>query len=187
MGNTDSMKNKIDISKLSIEELKYLRSDINNMIYNMDDGFVYHCTVRSYGSQWTETFSNFHAALELLNEFNGDNGIVDLYTTNTHIMDENPDFHMYGDLLLIESLEDYMKWFKWNKSMNYVKSNERDHKAFDDFIEQHGDVQQASWNGPRRPYMPHSTKEETAEDRAKLEAEKINIKFPVDPGDKASS
>ena len=107
---------KIDLSKYSIEELVELQNKIDNTIHNYKDGYLYICNVRSYGRNWREFgIHNIHSLQRLCYEFNGDDGVVDIYSTNPNLSTiEN-----YGDLMYIASESDYTKW----KSYEYLKNS----------------------------------------------------------------
>jgi hypothetical protein len=101
----------MELSNLSFEELIELRSKINDMIYSYEDGYLYICNVRSYGRNWTERVKNTLELEELCNKYDGQDGIVDVYSTNPNL-----DFmHNYGALMYIESQEDYANWYGYNK------------------------------------------------------------------------
>ena len=95
----------MDLSIMPIKELVELRNTIDGMIHSYEDGYLYICKVRSYGRNWTERIKNVYELENLCNEYSGENGIVDVYTTNPDIS-----FHNYGDLMYIESQEDYANW-----------------------------------------------------------------------------
>jgi hypothetical protein len=95
----------MDLSNLSIDDLVELKNRINNMIYNYKDGYVYICNVRSYGRYWTERPKNAYELQELCYHYDGQDGIVDVYSTNPNLTTEN-----YGDVKYIESVEDYENW-----------------------------------------------------------------------------
>ena len=171
---------KIDISKLTIKELIELKEACSDAINAFDDGFLYICEVRSYGSNWKEVYTNTMNVEELCSAYNGDNGIVDIYTTNPNIEDENGDeFYTYGDVYVIESAEEHEKWKKWQRNMNSIESSEEDWKRLDEWVERKGDAIRDAFSGATRPFEPYSTKEELADLREELEKEKPNIKFPV--------
>ena len=75
------------------DQLSTLRSRIND--YN--DGFLYLTCLRCYGSLQWETYTNEFLVQELCNEFYGDNGIVDVYTTN-----RNHKLSSYGDIRVMD-------------------------------------------------------------------------------------
>lgn len=101
----------VDVSNLSFNELVELRDKINGLIWEYNDGHVYICKVRSYGRNWTERIDNVSRLRDLCYDYDGENGIVDIYTTNT---DLGEDFYNYGSTKVIKSLEDYEKWNNYN-------------------------------------------------------------------------
>lgn len=102
---------KVDVSNLLFNELVELRDKINGMIWEYNDGHVYICKVRSYGRNWTERINNVSRLRDLCYDYDGENGIVDIYTTNT---DLGENFYNYGSTKVIKSLEDYEKWNNYN-------------------------------------------------------------------------
>jgi hypothetical protein len=48
----------IDFTKYSIEELRELENKISHYIFTREDGFIYICRVRLYGSVWEQIFSS---------------------------------------------------------------------------------------------------------------------------------
>ena len=95
----------MELSNLSIDELVELKNRISGMIYDYKDGYVYICNVRSYGRNWTEKPNNTHELQELCYHYDGQDGIVDVYSTNPNL-----DIDNYGDVKYIESVEDYENW-----------------------------------------------------------------------------
>ena len=75
----------MELSNIPIKELVELRNTISNMISSYDDGYLYICKVRSYGRNWTENIKNTLELEELCNRYNGDDGIVDVYSTNPNL------------------------------------------------------------------------------------------------------
>ena len=146
-------KNNIDISNLTIEELVSLREDINNRILDYEDGFIYICNVRSYGRNWKESPKNAANLQELCYQYYGDDGIVDIYTTNPNLEIDN-----YGGTYFIESEEDYTKWKTYTNKGSYIKGEEVDWERLDEWISSNGDAVR-SWNG-YRPSEPLTSKEE---------------------------
>ena len=106
----------MELSNLSIDELVELKNRINNMIYNYKDGYVYICNVRSYGRNWTEKPNNTHELQELCYHYDGQDGIVDVYSTNPDLSH----IHNYGDLKYIESVEDYENWYGYEQLKRLV-------------------------------------------------------------------
>lgn len=107
---------KIDLSKYSIGELVELKNEVSNMIDNYKDGYFYICNVRSYGRNWRDnSIHNIHTLQTLCYEYDGYDGIVDVYSNN-------PDLSMIdncGDLMYITSESDYTKW----KNYEYLKDS----------------------------------------------------------------
>ena len=102
----------VDVSNLLLNDLVELRDKINGLIWEYNDGHVYICKVRSYGRNWVERgITNICRLSDLCYEYDGENGIVDIYTTNT---DLGENFYNYGSTKVIKSLEDYEKWNNYN-------------------------------------------------------------------------
>jgi hypothetical protein len=129
-----------------------------DMIYNYEDGYVYICNVRSYGRNWTEKdIKNKHSLQDLMYKYDGEDGIVDVYSTNPDLGDR----HNYGELMYIESVEDYEKWNTYEK-LKYLVSD----------IERSLDNWENRDNVPftRRPYFePTFTREDLDEYKKQLE------------------
>jgi hypothetical protein len=121
------MKIDIDFTKYSVEELRELQNEIGNYLYNMNDGFIYICRVRSYGRNWVRTLTNEVSVNDLCLEYDGYDGIVDVYTTNPDANIEN-----YGEVKYIKSVEDYEKWKQSNILMDLIKSTEKELKEWED-------------------------------------------------------
>jgi hypothetical protein len=118
---------KLDITNYTIEELVELKNDIVNRIENYSDGYVYLCNVRSYGRIWKEHVHNTHTLQELCYRYFGDDGIVDVYSTNpdlSHI--EN-----YGDVMYIKSVEDYERWKYYEYLKRMVVDTEKELDEWD--------------------------------------------------------
>ena len=118
---------KLDITNYTIEELVELKNDIVNRIENYSDGYVYLCNVRSYGRIWKEHVYNSHTLQELCYRYFGDDGIVDVYSTNpdlSHI--EN-----YGDVMYIKSVEDYERWKYYEYLKRMVVDTEKELDEWD--------------------------------------------------------
>jgi hypothetical protein len=118
---------KLDITNYTIEELVELKNDIVNRIENYSDGYVYLCNVRSYGRIWKEHVYNTHTLQELCYRYFGDDGIVDVYSTNpdlSHI--EN-----YGDVMYIKSVEDYERWKYYEYLKRMVVDTEKELDEWD--------------------------------------------------------
>jgi hypothetical protein len=107
----------------SFEELVELNEKISNLIYNYVDGYVYICKVRSYGRNWVDnTITNTHSLTELLQQYDGENGIVDVFSTNPNL----DEVYNYGDLMYIESKEDFEKWSKYETLKYRISSVENE-------------------------------------------------------------
>ena len=118
---------KLDITNYTIEELVELKNNIVNRIENYSDGYVYLCNVRSYGRIWKEHVYNTHTLQELCYRYFGDDGIVDVYSTNpdlSHI--EN-----YGDVKYIKSVDDYDRWKYYEHLKRMVVDTEEELNVWD--------------------------------------------------------
>jgi len=141
---------KVDVSNLLLDELVELRDKLNGMIWEYNDGHVYICKVRSYGRKWNETgITNVKTLQDLCWEYFGDNGIVDVYTTNT---DLGEGFSNYGDTKVIKSLEDYEKWNKYMSLTMYLQRME-------DEVREDAEDQERPFNQRRSHFRTHYTQE----------------------------
>jgi len=157
---------KVDVSKCSIEELVELKYKINCLITDYSDGHIYICKVRSYGRNWDDnSVKNPITLQELCYEYYGDDGIVDVYTTNT---DLGEDFSNYGDTMIIKSLEDYEKWSLYNGRKRVIERAEQD-------IIEHAEDQERPYNQRRSHFPPIYTQEIV--DRMKLEFSELPTDF----------
>ena len=116
----------MELSNLSFEELVELRNTINGMIHSYKDGFLYICKVRSYGSYWTEYPNNVVELEDLCMRYDGQDGIVDVYTTNPDVSIYN-----YGDLMYIESREDYDNWYTYEQLKRRIPEIKKELDAWD--------------------------------------------------------
>ena len=103
------------LKNLSIEELQQVREIAANLIHNYEDGFIYECRVRSYGRNWTENHNNPNTVQELCYRYDGDDGIVDVYTDNLALQLEN-----YGDTFYFPTMEDAERWRKYRFLTNSI-------------------------------------------------------------------
>jgi hypothetical protein len=113
---------KLDLTQHSIEELIEIKNNICDHISNYSDGFIYICKIRSYGFNWNERVNNHYKLQELCDNYNGENGIVDIYSTN-------PDLSSiinYGDIMYIVSENDYNEWEKYTYIENLIPIIEKD-------------------------------------------------------------
>ena len=111
----------MNLTKLSINELISLRDEIEGLIYSHDDGYLYICSVRQFGSVWEERPKSLHSLRELCNSYYGDNGIVDVYTNNPNLEFPEMEFENYGDVMYIRSEGDYKQWVEHTKRKNLIK------------------------------------------------------------------
>jgi hypothetical protein len=110
----------IDLNKYSKQELIDLKSQIENHLQNMKDGYLYICKIRSYGSNYNLNYDNDYSAKECFYEYNGDNGYCDLYTNNPEEI--RPSYG--GSVYYVKSQEDFDKWLKYEKmssDLEYIK------------------------------------------------------------------
>lgn len=94
-----------------------LVNKIRQELSNTSDGFIYLACLRSYGSiQWI-TFINEFLTQELCDEYNGDDGIVDIYTNNP-----KSTINSYGDVVF-KSIEELQNLSQDNISMSRAITN----------------------------------------------------------------
>lgn len=157
----------MDLSNYTIDELVTLKNQIISEISSYKDGYVYICNVRSYGSTWVDnTIKNKYALMDLIREYDGQNGIVDVYTTNPNLSG----IYNYGDLMFIESVHDYERWYSHKRLETLIKSVE---KELDDWDNRH--------NLPsyKRPWSaPTYTREELAEFKKELAEDDMSFVPP---------
>lgn len=106
--------NKIDTSGLTLQEMVELRDRLNNEIWVYSDGYEYELHIRSYGRNWREKLSNTQSVQDRCYEYDGEDGIIDVYTTNPALS-----IHNYGDTLYFPTLEDAEKW----RNKRYLERN----------------------------------------------------------------
>ena len=118
---------KLDITNYTIEELVELKNNITNHIENYSDGYAYLCNIRSYGRVWKEHVYNTYILQELCYRYNGDDGIVDIYSTNPNLSNiEN-----YGEVKYIKSLQDYERWKYYEHLKGMVVNTEKELDEWD--------------------------------------------------------
>ena len=110
----------IDFGKYSIGELVDIRNGINVYIDRYKDSFVYICKIRSYGSVTTRNLNSMYGVSELCNQYGGDNGIVDVYSTNPDI----GSLDNYGEVMYIPSEDDYNRWHEYEGLINLLSDME---------------------------------------------------------------
>lgn len=110
---------EIDFTQHSVEELRELENKIAHYIHTRKDGFTYICECRSYGRNWKQELTNEVAVNDLCREYDGEDGIVDVYTTNPDAKIEN-----YGEVNYIKSEDQYRKWKQSETLISQIKSAE---------------------------------------------------------------
>jgi hypothetical protein len=106
----------IDLSKYTLEEIVELKDRCSAYLYNHDDGYAYICKVRSYGRNWREFVSNEFTLQELCHRYTGEDGIVDVYSTNPNLHHiEN-----YGEVMYIESEDEYVRWSNYHDLIHTI-------------------------------------------------------------------
>lgn len=118
----------LDLTQYTIEELITLKSEIESRISSYVDGYLYICNVRSYGRNWTERVNNVHDLQELCYRYDGQDGIVDIYSTNPDL----GDFYNYGDVMYIVSEDDYTKWKEYEFRKNMIPNISKELDEWDD-------------------------------------------------------
>ena len=124
---------EMDFTKYSVEELRELQNNIAYYLEKRNDGFIYICEVRSYGNNWKNTLTNELTVNDLCAQYDGQDGIVDVYTTNPDAKISN-----YGQVMYIKSEDQYLKWKKSETLISQIKSaedrlakwNDRDNTPF---------------------------------------------------------
>jgi hypothetical protein len=153
------MKIEIDFTKHSVEELRELENSISNYLHTREDGFVYICEIRSYGRNWKQELTNEVAVNDLCVRYDGEDGILDVYTTNPDAKIEN-----YGEVNYIKSVEDYDKWKRSNTLMDMILTTEQE------FVR---------YNKGERPFKPFNTEEDILGWRNELETLEWTYEEPV--------
>ena len=112
--------NYLIIVEQLIQEIKALEAQLSNLrsqLHSMSDGYIYLTCLRCYGSLSWETHNNAYSVQELCNEYYGDNGIVDVYTTNPHHTIQS-----YGDVNVM-TLDEMKNISQDNISMSRAITN----------------------------------------------------------------
>jgi len=110
---------EIDFTQHSVEKLRELQNKISHYIHTREDGFIYICECRSYGRNWKQTLFNEFAVNDLCADYDGYDGIVDVYTTNPDANISN-----YGEVNYIKSEDQYCKWKQSETLISQIKSAE---------------------------------------------------------------
>lgn len=113
---------EIDLSKYTLEELEGLKNNINNYIHSYQDGYLYICKVRSYGRNWTVFVGNHISLQNLCDEYDGENGVIDVYSNNPNLSN----ISNYGKVKYIKSQEDYEKWYNYETLKDFIPTMEKD-------------------------------------------------------------
>jgi hypothetical protein len=143
--------------RCTIKELVELKDKISDYIYNHSDGFLYICNVRYYGRNWKEHVHNTYTLQELCYRYNGDDGIVDVYSTNPNLAH----IQNYGDVMYIVSQDDYDEWKKYTYLTNSIPQREKELDEWDNRD-----------NVPfsNRPFFaPYYSREDIAESKKELD------------------
>lgn len=82
------------------EEAKEVANNLYHEILNTPDGFIYFTQLRRYGSVYWQNHENKFSVQELCYEYDGEEGIVDVYTNNT-----NHNISNYGDVKVMTEQE----------------------------------------------------------------------------------
>lgn len=160
------MTNEMDFSNYTIDELVELKDKLNALISDYSDGHIYICKVRSYGRNWVEKgIKNVKSLEELCYEYSGEDGIVDIYTTNS---DLGEGFYNYGDTMIIKSLEDYEKWSSYEGHKNIIERAEQ-------HIIEYAEDQDKPYTLRRSHFPPIYTQEDV--DRMKENLNKLPTDF----------
>jgi hypothetical protein len=156
----------MNLSDYTFEELVKLKEEVTARLYSISDGFLYLCKVRSYGRNWIERPKNIHVLTELCYQYNGDDGIVDVYTTNPHLNIRN-----YGDVFYIKSEEDYNLWKDWDYLVKNIPIMEKELQEWEnrDNVSFH----------LRPKFEPYFTRETILEYKKKLEEYDMSFSPPV--------
>lgn len=147
------MKYKLELEKLSLDELSELKNDIQRMINDYSDGFIYECIVSSYGSNHTRNIGNVNSLQELCDQYDGEDGIVTIYTNN-----EKLNIHNYGQTYYFKNIINAKKW----REYNYLKINLN---RWIEEWERWDGIDNHSFN--ERPYFKPNTSKEEIEDYKK--------------------
>jgi hypothetical protein len=161
----------MNLDKLTINELIDLKYEINRKINSYSDGYLYICSIRQFGSVSETKVRSIYSLRELCDEFNGENGIVDVYTNNPNLKYPEMEFYNYGDIMLIESEYDYREWVKYTKEKNFIEKVTNEIERWEN-----GEKHLPFAN---RPLKPIFTEEEVKEYVSEFESKEWNFKQPI--------
>jgi hypothetical protein len=121
----------MELSHYTIDQLVELKNEIENRIYSYEDGYIYICRCRSYGRNWNENgIKNTYTLQELCDRYSGDDGIVDVYSTNPNLIEikgeEYTGISNYGDVKYIKSVDDYEKWRTYERLVRDIPELEKE-------------------------------------------------------------
>jgi hypothetical protein len=156
----------MNLSNYTFEELIKLKNEVENRIYSISDGFLYLCKVRSYGRNWVERPKNTYILDELCCRYNGDDGIVDIFTTNPDL-----DIQNYGDVYYIKSEEEYNVWKEWDYMTRNIPFMEKE-------IEDWENLDNVPFSS-RPLFQPWFTRETIEEEKKLLENFNMDFTHPV--------
>ena len=160
----------IDLANYTIDQLVELQSKVNNLVAEYSDGHIYICKIRSYGRNFNnKNIKNKKTLQDLCYEYNGDDGIVDVYTTNK---DLGEDFYNYGDTMFIKSIEDYEKWYLYKSKSDYIEKSEKD-------LIEHVEDQERPFNQRRSYFGPNKTQEDIDQLKEELKNLPTDFEEPV--------
>ena len=100
-----------------IEALESKLSALRSQLHEHTDGFLYLTCLCSYGSVNWQTHNNEYTVQELCNEYDGYDGIVNVYTTNP-----NSSISNYGEVSVM-TLDEIQNISKDNISMSRAITN----------------------------------------------------------------
>jgi hypothetical protein len=164
----------MNLQKHTIEELVSMKNEIECYINDYEDGFTYICKVRSYGSNWTERVTNSHSLQELSWKYAGQDGIIDIYSTNPDLSH----IDNYGDTMFIVSEFDYNKWDEYKTLKNHIAM------VNDELTKWETKDDLPFYSRPM--FAPYYTREELAELEKSLEGFDMSFSFPK-PYDKSEN
>jgi hypothetical protein len=169
----------LDLSEYTLQELKDLYDKVGDAIYSWTDGELYICEIARYGSNYTEKHNNVEMVRESCYTYNGDNGIMDVYTTNKNIFDSIESHNFYGDVYLIENEDTYKKYKDWAKNYHFYLNVAKDWSAVQKWDSEASDNSSYMWNKQRRPYEPSICMDEVLENIKMLEEKEKDIIVPI--------
>jgi hypothetical protein len=155
----------MDLSNYKIDELVELKNTIINMIDSYEDGYIYICKVRSYGRNWNDRgVKNTHTLQELCYRYGGDDGIVDVYSTNPDLSH----IDNYGAVMHIKSVDDYEKWRTYERLKRDIPEYEKE-------LEEWDNRENVSFRERTLYFAPIYSKEDI--ERMKKELEEFDMSF----------